>query len=497
MNIRSFYIIIFFLFSSVLSLRGQPDLEPPVSPVLELVTVDQLSGFTRISWTASPSPDATGYVIYEYINNEGYPLDTINDILITNYTHNNLKSSELSVSYVVAAFDGAGNISTLSNFLNTVFLTATLDTCNKTIELEWNNYPSYPREVESYTILFSENGSTFREAGTASAGSDSFSVPDFNLNSEYCFCIRTDLPGNDDSFSNKTCLETKMQNPPQWINADYATVTTENDILLSFSIDPGSEINKFVLERRKMTEDAFSLLQYFTGITESLSYTDTDADISEINYYRLSAINNCDVGITVSNISSNIVLSLESTDNELYFNWNPYAEWIGSVNTYTILINEGGGIYDERYSISPHDTSFTITYSDLMYDVTGSELCFLIRANEGFNPYGSNGESFSRVVCIPARERITVPNLFTPDGDLVNDLFSPVLSFTPVNYHLLITDMRRKVVFETRDPMEKWDGTRNGVPVAEGVFLWMLDVIKPSGKTSGMTGTVTVHRSKK
>ena len=33
-----------------------------------------------------------------------------------------------------------------------------------------------------------------------------------------------------------------MQRPPEWINADYAKVVTDHDIMLSFTIDPMSEI---------------------------------------------------------------------------------------------------------------------------------------------------------------------------------------------------------------------------------------------------------------
>ena len=154
MRLKSLYTIIIFLIAFVTKVTGQPDTESPVSPVLELVTVNQVTGYSEISWTASSSPDVTGYVVYEYINDEGYSLDTIRNPLITSYIHNNLKSSELSVSYVVAAFDSAGNISPLSNCLNTVFLTVSLDTCNKKIGIDWNNYPSYPRQVESYTVLY-------------------------------------------------------------------------------------------------------------------------------------------------------------------------------------------------------------------------------------------------------------------------------------------------------------------------------------------------------
>ena len=63
----------------------------------------------------------------------------------------------------------------------------------------------------------------------------SFVLNDFTINAEYCFKVIANLNGGATSSSYKACLITKMQNPPGWINADYATVKEEDGISLSFS----------------------------------------------------------------------------------------------------------------------------------------------------------------------------------------------------------------------------------------------------------------------
>jgi gliding motility-associated-like protein len=127
-----------------------------------------------------------------------------------------------------------------------------------------------------------------------------------------------------------------------------------------------------------------------------------------------------------------------------------------------------------------------------MYEVTQPEVCFMIRAFEISNPYTSDGESSSQIVCTPITERITVPTVFTPDNNSVNDLFRPVLSYTPLSYKLVITDMKRRTVFETTDFNESWDGSNNGVPQPEGVYMWFLKAKTPSGREVTRTGTVTI-----
>jgi gliding motility-associated-like protein len=82
--------------------------------------------------------------------------------------------------------------------------------------------------------------------------------------------------------------------------------------------------------------------------------------------------------------------------------------------------------------------------------------------------------------------------VFTPNNDLKNDRFKPVLSFTPVEYKFIISNRQGKVLFETRDFLEDWDGSLNGDPQPQGVYLWFLKVTTPAGKNITRTGTVTI-----
>jgi gliding motility-associated-like protein len=116
----------------------------------------------------------------------------------------------------------------------------------------------------------------------------------------------------------------------------------------------------------------------------------------------------------------------------------------------------------------------------------------MIRSYETSNPYGKNGESRSSIICTPVTEKINVPNTFTPDNNLINDSFKPVLSFTPRKYHLIITNLQRKTLFETSDFTVEWDGTKNGSKLPEGVYLWFLTITTPSGKNISRSGTVSI-----
>jgi gliding motility-associated-like protein len=150
-------------------------------------------------------------------------------------------------------------------------------------------------------------------------------------------------------------------------------------------------------------------------------------------------------------------------------------------------MNTGKGFNPETTTT---DTVFTIRLRDIMYEISGGEVCFFINATATNNPHGISGQSKSSSICASHTEAVTVPNLFTPNNDLRNDRFRPVLSFTPSVYHLIISNRQGKVLFETRDFNVEWDGSGDGS--GEGVYLWFLRITAPSGKTISRTGTVTV-----
>ena len=469
--------------------------DPPLPPVLTTVSVQAETGNTVFTWTPSPSADISAYIIYSYKNGDGFALDTIPDPAATTYTLSSTASKYFSVSYVVAAMRKPQCTSIFSNVINSIYEKVSIDTCLKKIGISWNSYPSFPIKVSDYSILSSVAGGNYIESGKVTNSESGFTLNDFTINTEYCFVVRANLEAGKISTSNKTCVSTKMQRPPTWINADQATVNENGKIALSFTIDPLSEIKHFSLERKNGSSDSFQEISQPVSFNETVQIIDNQAKSDIINYYRLSAVNNCNLPVLTSNLASNIVLSLERTGDNIILSWNPYKKWLGSISTYRLFANTGKG-FEEKAEIPGTDTVFTLGYQQIMYQVSANEVCFYVRATESSNPFGISGESISQEICTTPTEVITVPNVFTPNNDLKNDLFRPVLSFTPLNYHLIISDRLNRVLFETNDFHTDWDGTHNGTPVPEGVCLWFLKLTTPTGKAISRTGTITIIRKK-
>jgi len=90
---------------------------------------------------------------------------------------------------------------------------------------------------------------------------------------------------------------------------------------------------------------------------------------------------------------------------------------------------------------------------------------------------------------------LTMPNAFTPDGDLLNDVFRPVTLPEKISsFSMYIYDRWGKQVFFTSDIKQGWDGTINGSPAQIGGYVYVLKYGNPSGAEREKRGMVMVVR---
>ncbi|MBP8959926.1 MAG: gliding motility-associated C-terminal domain-containing protein [Bacteroidales bacterium] len=473
---------------------SQKDDKQPSVPVLINVSVQPETGFTEIYWSKSTSPDVAGYVIYNLVKNEAFAFDTIRNPEASFFINRDSKANFRSESYVVAAIDSSGNISPLSNPLSTIFTLSEADTCKRNLNIKWNNYLSYPLDVKEYKIKISENGSNFREAGRVYADT-CFTIVNIEPEIYYCVIVEAVLDNGFYSSSNKTCKSVIMERVPKWINANYATINENQQIELSFSIDPLAETTNYIIERKEENDTAFQSLSNITTSDKNINFTDTNANFTKRFIYRLAALNSCGIKSACSNIASNITSEIIYSDNVINIYWNPYSGWRGGIMAQELWADFGSGF--EKFSELPsYDSSYSINYSEIMYRLTGSQICFYLIAEEWPDSLGFSGKSKSNTVCMDIEEKVFIPNTFTPDNDNINDSFRPVFSFTPVSYLLIITDRENKKLFESIDYNDSWDGSNNGLPLPSGVYLWYLKVKTPSGKIIQKNGTVTILRKR-
>ena len=99
------------------------------------------------------------------------------------------------------------------------------------------------------------------------------------------------------------------------------------------------------------------------------------------------------------------------------------------------------------------------------------------------------------------RDRVYVPNIFSPNGDGYNDRFGfEVKSHTVARVkYLRVISRYGAVVYECTDcnansTGEGWDGTLGGSPVEQSVYIWAAEVEFIDGSSQLFTGDVTLLR---
>ncbi len=70
-----------------------------------------------------------------------------------------------------------------------------------------------------------------------------------------------------------------------------------------------------------------------------------------------------------------------------------------------------------------------------------------------------------------------IPNTFTPDGDALNNLFTPVFTsgFDPQTFHMMVMNRWGEPVFESFDPKGGWDGKIDIYNAPEGTYTYIID----------------------
>jgi gliding motility-associated-like protein len=87
-----------------------------------------------------------------------------------------------------------------------------------------------------------------------------------------------------------------------------------------------------------------------------------------------------------------------------------------------------------------------------------------------------------------------VPNAFSPNGDLKNDIFRPIPVGVVTTEYFRVFNRYGQVMFETNQYLKGWDGTYKGVQQPVGNYVWVVKGKARSGKVIEMKGNVVLVR---
>ena len=145
----------------------------------------------------------------------------------------------------------------------------------------------------------------------------------------------------------------------------------------------------------------------------------------------------------------------------------------------TVELHAYGG---EQYHWYPHETLSDSSGASVISTPTDSITYYVT----GTDMYGCKNEAHVKVEFLECG--ITIPNVFTPNDDMKNDVFE--IDYDGFRaYYLRIYDRWGRIVFTSNNKDTFWDGTIHGEPASEGVYYYVLMLDKEVHK-----GSVTLIR---
>lgn len=113
---------------------------------------------------------------------------------------------------------------------------------------------------------------------------------------------------------------------------------------------------------------------------------------------------------------------------------------------------------------------------------------------KGFDIYGCSTSQSRTINVMELEEWVTMPNAFTPNGDGLNDVFSPVLKGI-IDFEMdIFSHWGEHLYSEKGLELTGWDGSYKGQLLPRGNYVYKIQYSTVSGKTVHKTGSVSLLR---
>jgi gliding motility-associated-like protein len=210
-------------------------------------------------------------------------------------------------------------------------------------------------------------------------------------------------------------------------------------------------------------------------------YQDTELNAGETQTFTFQNIQGCDSIVTVNGQAlQNETLTFEACEGEsVEYN----GTWLEFGESSDFLFTDQNGC-DSTVSVSVIALAIseeslvletcvgeTVNYQDTLLNV-GDEAIFTFE-----NYLGCDSIVYVSVEAGGDREDFGIPNVFTPNGDGMNDCFGLVnlndMAFA--TFDLQIFDRWGKLIFSTSNPADCWNGEINGGVATADVYVYVLE----------------------
>ena len=316
------------------------------------------------------------------------------------------------------------------------------------------------------------------------SGLDDTTYFDAGLNTKdihysYSVALFNDAPGNRFKIGNQqlassiflnlspadNMIEISISKNTPWYDNEYVIYKLNNSSGLYDSIDYTS--NRVYTDRNLKNGDSYCYKVKSVGV-----YSIGTEDFPTENFSHES----CQVPMDYQRPCPpflNVRSSCDSLKNVLTWN-NPNLTCADDVIAYKIYYtSDANNPLDSILRIEGAENTFFEHFPD---GAMGA--CYAVTAVDSFQ----NESEYSLIQCLDNCSYYLLPNVFTPNGDGINDVY---VAINPMDYvkkvNMKIFNRWGELLFETDNPLIEWDGRiqSNNKMVSPGVYYYLCDVWEP------------------
>jgi gliding motility-associated-like protein len=464
----------------------------PLTPPIIAVSING-NGNIELLWEVSPSVETQAYVIYQETNSGFIAIDTTQGRTNTRYEHIGVNTA-VRQNYTIAAMDACGNIGLLyENPHQTILATATVNRCDKTIDLAWDDYVDWDNPIAAYQLRASVNGTPAVLVSTVSGEANRFPIAGFNDGDSVCLTAQAvELGTGHASMTNQVCLTASFVEPMTNIYFTNVSINNDNDLEVFWNWDEKADIETYDLSIGNQIHKTYSPLMPLLPINYLLD-TSITADSGSLAL-QLTTTDSCGVLVN-SDVAKTIFLKGNSTyDYQNVLTWTPLDLPYAEVYSYQIF-----RIVEDIPELIGSVNDNVLTFSDAINgkNPNESEVSYYVVAQAYIDlPDGTSKPivSQSNTIAIKQPSKIFMPNAFAPEGK--NNTFRPVMVFAENSqFEMYIYDRWGSRIFETTLADLGWNGRgKDGKVLQQGVYTYIVRITQLDGTVLEQRGTVTLIR---
>jgi gliding motility-associated-like protein len=243
----------------------------------------------------------------------------------------------------------------------------------------------------------------------------------------------------------------------------------------------------------------YSLVKTSSNVNDTV-FVDSDVEVMTTSYcYHVVMKDTCDNYGPNGQEACSIVLKGKAAPflNTLY--WNQYNYWETGTEKYEIVVRGD----KSPLPVSGFATSTDSLFKDDNLNTVSGIFTYYVVAHQkgsnnistggaGYSPELYEGLSYSNEVELSQLPLVFIPNVFTPNGDNLNETWD-IRDLFVKDYKLVVYNKWGQLIYETSDKNEKWTGvSREGRTEQADVYIYQLVYSGYNDKSYTLRGNVTI-----